>query len=144
MATTQEIMYIKLSERKEIKELEWYLRDHFFRQSNKGIRQFKKESLAQDLNTLYLRYRNYNLKKINEIINPVLRNLILWRVITEKDNNINNDNNNSNSFELTSYLSRLQCSECFYISYLGSVEPKNCLRCSSNELHDFPTTRQKK
>jgi hypothetical protein len=42
------------------------------------------------------------------------------------------------SLELTSKLSRLQCSKCFYISYLGSNEPKSCLRCSYTELHDFP------
>jgi hypothetical protein len=42
------------------------------------------------------------------------------------------------SLELTSKLSRLQCSKCFYISYLGSNEPKSCLRCSYIELHDFP------
>jgi hypothetical protein len=141
---------LKLSENREIKELEWYLRDHFFRQSNKGITQFEGKSLTRDLIALYLRYRNYSLERINEMINPVLEDLISRRVITIK-NNKNNDNkyidSNSNdliSFELTSLLSRLQCSKCFYISYLSTDEQKNCLRCSSTNLHDFPTARQTK
>lgn len=131
---------------RENKELEWYLRDHFFRQSNKGIIQFNRKSLAQDMITLYLRYRSYSLQAINEMMNPVLENLISRRFITGKDNN-NNKNNNSgnfdlNSFELTSQLSRLQCSACFYISYLSTAEPRSCLRCSSANLHDFPAAKQ--
>jgi hypothetical protein len=131
----------------ESKELEWYLRDHFFRQSNKGVTQFEIRSLAQDMITLYLRYRSYSLQGINEMINPVLENLISRRVITGKDNN--NKNNNSgnfdlNSFEFTLPLSRLQCSACFYISYLSTAEPRSCLRCSSINLHEFPSAKQKK
>ncbi len=49
----------------EIKEFEWYLRDHLFRQSNQGRQQqqqqqqqFKKDSLAQEMTSLYLRFRN--------------------------------------------------------------------------------------
>ncbi|MGA6923943.1 MAG: hypothetical protein WBY22_13550, partial [Nitrososphaeraceae archaeon] len=103
-----------MSDQKELKELEWYLLDHFFRQSNKGITQFERKSLQQDMITLYLRYRNYNLEKINEMLNPVINNLIMRRVITDKENISNDD---IKSFELTSYLSRLQCSTCFYISY---------------------------
>lgn len=118
-----------MPEHREIKELEWYIRDHFVRQSNKGITQFKSELLAHDLITLYLRYRNYTLEKINEMINPVLKNLILRQVIIYEanNNNANSPNNNSKSFELTSPLSKLQCLTCFYISYLGTSEPKNCL-----------------
>ncbi len=140
-------MHLKLSENREIKELEWYLRDHFFRQSNKGIKLIERDSLSQDIITLYLRYRNYSLERINEIINPVLENLISRRVITSNDNNkesINGDNYALKSFELTSPLSRLQCSICFYISYLGTSEPRNCLRCSSTKLRDFPSAKQKK
>ena len=139
-----------MSENREIKELEWYLRDHFFRQSNKGITQFEKKSLTRDLITLYLRYRNYSLERINEMINPILKDLISRRVIKIRDNKNNNNKNfksNNNdliSFELTSLLSRLQCSKCYYISYLGTAEPKNCLRCSSTNLHEFPTARQTK
>jgi hypothetical protein len=141
-------MHLKLSENREIKELEWYLRDHFFRQSIKGITQFERKSLAQDMITLYLRYRNYSIQGIDEMINPVLENLISRRVITSKDynNNKNDDSDNFDrkSFELASQLSRLQCSACFYISYLSTAEPRSCLRCSSTYLHDFPTAKQKK
>jgi hypothetical protein len=131
----------------ESKELEWYLRDHFFRQSNKGVTQFERKLLTQDMITLYLRHRNYSRQRIEEMINPVLENLISRRVITGKDNN--NKNNNSGNFDLNSFelaypLSRLQCSACFYISYLSTSEPRSCLRCSSINLHDFPLAKQKK
>jgi len=119
-----------LQEDVEIREFEWYLRDHLFRQSNQDRRQqqFKKESLAQEMISLYLRYRNYTSQHMNEIINAVVEKLISRQVLKKVEN----------SLELTSRLSRLQCSKCFYISYLSSNEPRNCLRCVSNELHDFP------
>ncbi|MDQ4056494.1 MAG: hypothetical protein M3156_03645 [Thermoproteota archaeon] len=131
----------------ESKELEWYLRDHFFRQSNKGVTQFERKSLTQDMITLYLRYRNYSRQRIEEMINPVLENLISRRVITGRDNNNKKNNTGNfdlNSFELTFPLSRLQCSACFYISYLSTAEPRSCLRCSSINLHDFPLASKKK
>ena len=113
----------------EIKEFEWYLRDHLFRQSYQGRQQFKKESLAQDMTSLYLKYRNYTSLHMNDMINAVVENIISRQVLKKFEN----------SLELTSRLSRLQCSKCFYISYLSSSnEPRNCLRCLSNELHDFP------
>jgi len=113
----------------EIKEFEWYLRDHLFRQSNQGRQQFKKESLTQEMTSLYLRYRNSTtLQHMNEMINAVVEKLISRQVLKKFEN----------SLELTSRLSRLQCSKCFYVSYLSSNEPRNCLRCSFNELHDFP------
>jgi predicted transcriptional regulator len=118
-----------LQEDIEIKEFEWYLRDHLFRQSNQGREQFKKESLAQEMTSLYLRYRNSTSQHINEMINAVVEKLISRQVLKKVEN----------SLELTSRLSRLQCSKCYYISYLSSSnEPRNCLRCSFNELHDFP------
>jgi predicted Zn-ribbon and HTH transcriptional regulator len=130
-----------LSEQIELKEFEWYLLDHFFRQSNRGIIRFRRNSLPRDMIMSYLRYRNYNVEKINEMLNPVLNNLLMRRVIIDKENN---SNDNMQSFELTSYLSRMQCSTCFYISYLTVNEPRKCLRCTSNMLHDFPKTIQKK
>jgi hypothetical protein len=119
-----------LQEDIEIKEFEWYLRDHLFRQSNQGRQQqFKKESLAQEMTSLYLRHRNSTLQHMNEMINAVVEKLISCQVLKKFDN----------SLELTSRLSRLQCAKCFYISYLSSSnEPRNCLRCLSNELNDFP------
>ena len=113
----------------EIKEFEWYLRDHLFRQSNQRRRQqFKEESLTQEMTSLYLRYRNSTSQHMNDMINAVVEKLISRQVLKKFEN----------SLELTSRLSRLQCSKCFYISYLSSNEPRNCLRCSSSELHDFP------
>lgn len=126
----------------EIKEFEWYLRDHFFRQSsnnNQRSRQkFQKYTLGKEMINLYLRYRNSNLEKINELVNIVSENLLSRQVIIKRSSNTAAEDNNDSSFELTSKLSRLQCSRCFYISYLADNERKNCLRCSSAELHDFP------
>lgn len=125
----------------EIKEFEWYLRDHFFRQSSNNQRsrqKFQKDTLGKEMMNLYLRYRNSNLEKINELINIVTENLLSRRVIIKGSSNTAAEDNNDSSFELTSKLSRLQCSRCFYISYLADNERKNCLRCSSTELHDFP------
>ena len=118
-----------------LRNVTWYLRDHFFRQSsnNQGSRQiFHKETLAKEMMNLYLRYRNSSLDNLNELINLVCENLLFRQVIRK----INDTDDNS--LELTSKLYRLQCSKCFYISYLSSNEPKNCLRCSCTELHDFP------
>lgn len=113
---------------RRIKEFEWYLRDHLFRQSNQGRQQFKEESLAEKIISLYLRYRDSNLHNMNEIKNIVVENLVHRQVIKRMEN----------SLELTGKLTRLQCSKCFYISYLIDNEPRNCLRCSSIDLHDFP------
>jgi tRNA G10 N-methylase Trm11 len=130
------ILLLSLQEDIEIKEFEWYLRDHLFRQSNQDRQQqFKKESLAQEMTSLYLRYRNSTTTSeyMNEMINVVVENLISRQVLKKFEN----------SLELTSRLSRLQCSKCFYISYLSGNEPRNCLRCSFNELHDFPKKKEK-
>lgn len=113
----------------EVNEVEWYLRDHLFRQSNQGKQQFKKDSLANEMIALYLRYRNFNLDHMEDMISIVVENLVSREVIKKTDNNL---------LELTDRFSRLQCSKCFYISYLNSNEPRNCLRCSGCELYDFP------
>ena len=100
----------------EISEFELYLGDHLFRQSNQGRQQqFKKESLTKEMASLYLRYRNSTSQHMNEMINAVVKNLISRKVLKKFEN----------SLELTSRLSRLQCSKCFYISYLSSNEPRN-------------------
>ncbi|MDQ3839955.1 MAG: hypothetical protein M3297_11870 [Thermoproteota archaeon] len=87
---------------------------------------------------------------MNEIINPVLKELVSRQVITGEDNNdrFNNPKSKINSNELASFqlmspLSRMQCSTCFYISYFAAAESKNCLRCSSTNLHDFHQPRKK-
>jgi len=104
------------------------LQDRRRRQSNQGRQQFKEESLAEEIISLYLRYRDSNLHNMNEIKNIVVENLVHCQVIKRMEN----------SLELTGKLTRLQCSKCFYISYLSDNEPRNCLRCSSFDLRDFP------
>jgi hypothetical protein len=71
-----------LQEDIEIKEFEWYLRDHLFRQSNQRRRQqFKKESLAQEMINLYLRYRNSTLQHMKEMIKAIVENRLSHQVL---------------------------------------------------------------
>src|ERR1044072_6610320 len=97
----------------QVNEAEWYIRDHLFRQFNKNKKQFKKESLASEMINLYLRYRNSNLQQMTDIITVVVEKLVLNQVVKHTENN---------SLELTEALYSLQCSKCFYISYLSSNE----------------------
>jgi hypothetical protein len=53
----------------EIREVEWYLRDYFFRQHKQGKQKFNRETLARDMIGLYLRYRNADLQKITDMLN---------------------------------------------------------------------------
>lgn len=87
---------------KQANEVEWYLRDHFFRQFTQGREHFKIVSLTDEMISLYLRYRNSNLQDMNEIITAVIDYLISRQVIKKTVNN---------SLELTSRFSRLQCSK---------------------------------
>jgi hypothetical protein len=118
----------------EIKEFEWYLRDYFFRQYNQGNQEFNKDILIQGIR-FYLRYRNFELRKIAALIDSAVESLSSRSVVVIKEVDVN-------PIRLTSGLSRLQCSKCFYISYLSSNEPMKCLRCSAMELHDFPKKKQ--
>ena len=81
------IYVLALLEDIEIKEFEWYLRDHFFRQSsnnNQGGRQkFQKDTLGKEMMNLYFRYRNSNLEKLNELVNIVSENGIFWTILEE-------------------------------------------------------------
>ena len=113
----------------QVDEAEWYLRDHLFKRFNKNKKQFNTESLASEMINLYLRYRNSNLQQMTDIITVVVEKLVFNQVLKQTENN---------SLELTEVLYRLQCSKCFYISYLSRNEIRKCLRCSSAELHDFP------
>ena len=80
----------------QINEVEWYVHDHFFRQFNQGRQHFKKESLAEEMISLYLRYKNSNLQDMNDMITVVVENLISRRIIKQTENN---------SLELTSRFS---------------------------------------
>jgi hypothetical protein len=88
-------------------EVEWYLRDHFFQQFNQGRQHFKKESLADEMISLYLIYRNCNLQDMNDMITKVVENLISRQVIKKTDNK---------SLELTSRFSRLSALNVFTFS----------------------------
>jgi len=109
------------------RELDWYLRDHLFRQSNSGKTAFMRESLPSDMVKLYLRYRNANLQQLTETMIGVIEGLVARQVLTQEGNELN----------MPGKLARLQCGKCFYINYLAESEPRMCLRCQNGELHDF-------
>ena len=111
-----------------IRELDWYLRDHLFRQSNAGKTIFRNESLPSEMAFLYLRYRNTDLQQLSQTMTPVIEGLIARKVL-EQD---------GNELKIPGKLARLQCAKCFYINYLVDAEQRTCLRCEHSELHDFP------
>lgn len=110
------------------RELDWYLRDHLFRQSNTGKTLFRMESLPNDMVTLYLRYRGHDPSVLSESMVPVIAGLVSRRVLSQ----------NGNELTLSGKLTRLQCAKCFYINYLTDAEPRACMRCPATDLHDFP------
>jgi len=111
-----------------IRELDWYLRDYIFRQSNAGRAAFTRESLPSEMIALYLRYRNADLQQLSKTMIPVFETLIARKVLED----------HGNELKLLGRLSRLQCAKCFYINYLTEVEQITCLRCQHNELREFP------
>lgn len=110
------------------RELDWYLRDHLFRQSNTGKTVFRRESLPSEMATLYLRYKGADLQQLSQLMEPVVEELVAKKVL-EKD---------GNELKLPGKLSRLQCAKCFYINYLLEAEQRSCLRCQHSGFHDFP------
>ena len=85
-----------------IRELDWYLRDHLFRQSNAGKTSFRKESLPSEMATLYLRYKNTDLQQLSQTMVPVLEGLVAKKVL-EQD---------GNELKMPWRLARLQCAKC--------------------------------
>jgi hypothetical protein len=118
----------------KIRELDWYLRDHLFRQSNKGRLEFEKKMLPSEIIKTYLRYRNDDIVEISQSVDIVVGNLLHQHVIKMKD---------GHSFELGGTLRRFQCSKCYYVSYLAEAEELACLRCNSYTLAEFPKKRIK-
>ncbi|MCI0563613.1 MAG: hypothetical protein MN733_34505 [Nitrososphaera sp.] len=114
-----------------IRELDWYLRDHFFRQSISGTNAFNREVLPSDMIRLYLRYRETDPRQLSETMNPVIENLLSRKVLES----------NGNDLKLSGNLDRFQCAKCFYINYLTASEPRLCMRCQHTELRDFPKKR---
>ena len=111
-----------------VRELERYLRDHLFRQSNAGKTSFRRELLPHEMTTLYLRYRNSDPDQLSNIMTFVIEILTARKVVRQ----------DSNKLKLLGRMTRLQCIKCFYINYLTEVEPRACLRCQRSELQDFP------
>jgi len=112
----------------EVRELEWYLRDHLFRQCNAGKMEFVRESLPQEMVSLYLRYRGTSPSQISELMTAVIQNLVSRNVLEQKGDEL----------KLMGSLMRLQCANCFYINYLTTAEPRVCMRCDRGELQEFP------
>jgi hypothetical protein len=113
----------------DLRELEWYLRDHLFRNFSRGRRMFEIQTLPEEMIKMYLRYRHSDVDKMSAMVSRVLKQLTSQSVITQSQGSV----------ELTGSLDRLQCSKCFYICYLSDNEPKKCFRCFADELHTFPT-----
>jgi hypothetical protein len=111
-----------------VRELEWYLRDHLFRQSNAGKTSFRRELLPNEMKALYLRYRNSDPDQLSNIITSVVEILIIEKVLRQ----------DRNELKLLGKMIRLQCVKCFYINYLIESEPRACLRCRHQDLQDFP------
>jgi len=110
-----------------VREIEWYLRDHLFRQSNAGKTSFRREFLPQEMVALYLRYRNSDPDQLSNIMTSVIEILTARKVVRQ----------DSNELKLLGRMTRLQCVKCFYVNYLTEVEPRLCLRCQHSELQDF-------
>jgi hypothetical protein len=110
-----------------VREVEWYLRDHLFRQSNAGKTSFRREFLPQEMVALYLRYRNSDPDQLSNIMTSVIEILTARKVVRP----------DSNEQKLLGRMTRLQCVKCFYVNYLTEVEPRLCLRCQHSELQDF-------
>lgn len=111
-----------------IRELDWYLRDHFFRQSSQGKSAFTRESLPNEMVTLYLRYRGSDPRQLSETMVPVIQNMVLRKVVEQSGGEL----------MLNGRLTRLQCAKCFYINYLVDAEPRQCMKCLHGKLNDFP------
>jgi hypothetical protein len=110
------------------RELDWYIRDHLFRQTNAGKTAFRMESLPNDMVTLYLRYRDHDPVKLSESMVPVISSLVARNVL----------NQSGNELRIAGRLTRLQCAKCYYVNYLVEAEPKACMRCMAPDLHEFP------
>jgi len=72
------------------------------------------------------------MKYLSEITDQVFNNLENAAILKKA----------KNSFEIISFLSRVQCSRCYYINYLSDKE-YGCSRCGSSKLHDFPNKNLK-
>ena len=125
------IIFYSVSADPAVRELEWYLRDHLFRQSNAGKTSFRRESLPHEMVALYLRYRNSDPDQLSNTMTSVIE-ILTERKVVRRD---------SNELNLLGRMTRLRCTKCFYVNYLTELEPRVCLRCQHSELHDFPNKK---
>jgi hypothetical protein len=109
------------------RELEWYLRDHFFRQSGKGRTEFARSAIAGEMASAYLRYKGYDPQQLAVSLAPVIDDLLSMRILAQSGDSL-----------VPVALGRLQCTKCFYVSYLAEAEPRVCQRCSGTDLREFP------
>ncbi len=109
------------------RELEWYLRDHFFRQAGKGRTQFQRSMIASEMVSIYLRYREYDPQQLGQMMSPVIDDMVSMQVLKQA----------GDTLEAVA-LARKQCAKCYYVSYLADAEPGTCQRCSGTDLHEFP------
>jgi len=109
------------------RELEWYLRDHFFRQSANRA-SFERSAIAPEMVSLYVRYRGYDASELSKAMDPVLDHLVSVQVLKEAQGML----------QVNGKLARMQCAKCFYLNYLVEIEKQTCQRCGLSELHEFP------
>ena len=115
-----------------IRELEWYLRDHLFRQSNTGKISFKTELLPREMMSIYLRYRGTDPQHLSNTLSSVIEILTARKVLKQENSDL----------KLVGSMKRLQCAKCLYINYLTEAEPVSCLRCQHSELYQFPKKKE--
>ncbi len=118
-------------------EFEWYLRDYFFRINNRDDEDFKSmfdnNDICRFMKENYLKYKNWNIEEITKLFNIVISDL--------HDRNVLIVKKDPDTVILKSRFVRKQCVNCYYINYLSSPESRNCHRCKSDNLKDFPSKK---
>lgn len=133
------------------KELEWYLRDFFFRINNSKdidkiagldiskklskedsqgfMSKFQIDEVTRYLRNNYLRYKNSDMYELSIIVENVMSNMEDLTVLRKE---------NAKIIKLYSSFERKQCSTCFYINYISKNDNLKCQRCGSEKLTEFP------
>ena len=91
---------------------------------------FETKEIVNTLHEKYLKFRTWNIVDISDTLSNVLPIMQKRGVLDSKLE--------LGILQLKSKLERRQCSECYYINCLGADEVKECLRCGSEKLVDFP------
>lgn len=125
----------------EIIEFNWYLRDFFFRSAahikdSKTYLKCNNSDIAKNIKNKYLRYKEWELTKIEEFLIITLTDLGAKGAV-ELDVQLGQT-------KIISEFERKQCSDCFFVNILSLIEPRRCLRCNSEELIDFPIKKFQK